>query len=285
LITLLFPDLEALYAVLTAYMDESATQHEEYPVIAVAGGIGTGLQWARLLEAWREVLASEDIDVFHTSKFETPGGRKGTVYENWPDPKLRDFNNALLSAIKTNKPELAFVACIPISEFAKVVSPFSSGRSLNERERYYVCAYLCLEQIAIWAGRLFGKSARITYYFETGGPHEGQMREAYDLIATSDYWSDLLRWWKKPTLAPKDSQPGLQIADKFVYEGAKHASHYLHSDPPEKYALTLPDGKHVWQTSYPTVELIESGLDVHTRLYEAKDIEKLFTEWRERDYS
>ncbi len=283
LLALLFPDPEARCAMLTAYMDESATPDDEHPMIAVGGGVGTGLQWERLLRAWRSVLDPEGIEIFHTSEYESPGGREGSIYKTWPDQKLRDFGNALIRAIQDNKPEMAFVACVPVFEFNQVRYPDGTSRHLRLDDRYFLCAYLCLEQISLWAGNLFGPSSRITYFFETDGPHERQMRDAYKVIAQSDSWSRRLKFWREPTLSPKDGQPGLQIADKFVYEGAKHASHFLVGNPPPQHTLTLPDGTKVWRTRYPTEQLVLSGLDVHTRMYTAQDIEKVFAEWKQID--
>lgn len=267
---------------LTAYMDESATSSdEEPPVIAVGGGVGTGLQWSNLLKAWRSVLEPEGVEIFHTTEYESPKGRANSIYKDWSDKRLRDFGNALIRAIQDNKPELAFAACVPVFEFDQVRYPDGSPRHLGLDDRYFLCAYLCLEQISIWAGNLFGPNSRITYFFETGGPHESQMRNAYKVIAESDSWSQRLKFSREPTLAPKDSQPGLQIADKFVYEGVKHGSHFLVGNPEPQHAITLPDGTKIWRTRYPTEQVVLSGLDVHYRMYSAQDIEKVFAEWKQ----
>jgi hypothetical protein len=96
LIELLFPEEAELYSMLVAYLDESTSFGEKVPVAAVGGIVGTGKQCAQLTKAWRKVLDAEDVEIFHTSEFETPEGRIGTVYENWDKSKREDFHNSLI---------------------------------------------------------------------------------------------------------------------------------------------------------------------------------------------
>jgi hypothetical protein len=273
LLVLLFPDLEAPYAVLTVYADESKSG-EKIPVVAVGGALGTGKEWANLLHAWRVAMATEpSVEVFHTSEFETPEGRIGTVYENWSDQRLKDFQNAMLKAKKENVLSMATAATVSVAEFDRVVS--------QERQRrfgdiYFFCAFHLIHQVAVYAEKFFPQQ-RVTYYFEEGGPHQDRLRRSYATIADDDKAKNYFKLWTAPTFAPKDSQPGLQIADKLVYEAAKHASHFLDDNPPEQWAVTSREtGKKIWHDRYPVKELIQSDWDVHYRMYDEPDIEDFY---------
>ena len=276
LLEFLFPSPEALYAVLTVYADESRTA-EKIPVVGVGGGVGSGLQWKNLLKGWREALATEpDVQIFHTSEFETPEGRIGTVYENWDDPRLMAFQNAMLKAKKENHLGVAMAACVSVEDFNAVATPRRIKRCGDE---YFFCAYHLIHQVAVFAEQYFPRE-RVTYVFEEGGPHQDRVRKSYEWVAKANNPGlQYFKFWKAPTFAPKDSDPALQIADKLVYEAAKHASHFLDDDPDPKFAVTSRlTGEKVWNDRYPTRELVLSGWDVHSRMYDASDIEAWFQE-------
>ncbi len=77
------------------------------PASAVGAVVGTGLQWERFSDLWLAVLRHPNYDVrdkkgrrvFHASEFETPEGRRNTVYENWSKEKREKFHNNLLHVI------------------------------------------------------------------------------------------------------------------------------------------------------------------------------------------
>ena len=261
---------------LTAYIDESQTR-EKVPVVAVGGGVGTGKQWTRLLEAWRKALDTEPrVKIFHTCEFETPEGRLGTVYEKWSKQRRERFHNALIGAIKDNQLEVSMAATLPISEFEKVKPAMRLTRG-KYGDAFYFCAFMLIEQIAIYSRRTFGGDHRVTYYFEQGGPHQSRLERAYAEITNDDRVKKRYRMWLAPTFAPKDSQPGLQVADKLLYEAAKHASHFFDDDPPERFSGFHPEEKRkMWHDRYPTKEMILSGLDVHARWYDAKELAEFY---------
>jgi hypothetical protein len=273
------PEDSEVYAVLQAYVDESRT-NEKVPVIAVGGGVGTGLQWTNLGKAWQKALKTEpSVDIFHTCEFETPPGRRGTVYENWPQPRLNSFQNAIIGAIKEGHLEVSMVASIPVSEFDRVkpARRLTAKKEGKYGDAYFFCAFMLIEQIAIWAGKTYGRDQRVTYYFEQGGPHQSTLERAYAAIADDEQVKKYYKFWLTPTFGPKDSHPMLQVADKLVYEAAKHASHYFDDDPPEKHSAFRSDERRmIWHDRYPTRELILSGLDVHARWYDAQELARFY---------
>ena len=139
---------------LMVFADESKTA-EKHPVIAVGGGVGTGLQWTKLSKAWREAKKNEpDVDVFHSVEFETPEGRLGTVYENWDTLRLNRFNAVLIDAICANKVEKSFVFTIRPEDFDQVKASRKKRYPRNVNP-YTACAYMLIEQTALWADDYF----------------------------------------------------------------------------------------------------------------------------------
>lgn len=265
---------------LQAYVDESRT-NEKVPVIAVGGGVGTGLQWTNLRKAWRKALNTEpSVSIFHCREFETPPSRKGTVYEDWSRSRLNRFHDALIDAIKEGNLEVGMAATIPVTEFDRVrpARRLTAKTEGNYGDAYFFCAFMLIEQVAIWAGKMYGRDHRVNYHFEEGGPHQSRLKQAYDAIRDDQEWlKRRYRLGLAPTFAPKDSDPMLQVADKLVYEAAKHASHYFDDDPPEgNSAYRREERRRVWHDRYPTRELILGGLDVHTRWYDAQELANFY---------
>jgi len=92
-----FPNEKDVYPMLVAYCDESETPHDIVPVVAVGGLLMSGkdsrhlaTQWDRFLE-FHQIKDKKGNRVFHTSEFESPGGRKGTVYEKMPNEHWDGF--------------------------------------------------------------------------------------------------------------------------------------------------------------------------------------------------
>lgn len=264
---------------LQAYIDESRTD-EKVPVIAVGGGVGTGLQWTNLGKAWRTALNTEpSVGIFHTCEFETPPGRIGTVYEDWPEPRLKRFHKALIDAIKEGGLGVSAAASIPVSEFDRVkpVRRLTAKKEGKHGDAYFFCAFMLIEQIAKWAGETYGKDHGVTYYFEQGGPHQSKLERAYAAIADDEAVKKHFKFWLTPTFAPKDSHPMLQVADKLVYESAKHASHYFDDDPPEKHSAYRPEERRrMWNDRHPAREMILGGLDLHARWYDAQELARFY---------
>ncbi len=263
---------------LIAFADESQT-NEKVPIIAVGGGLGTGLQWCKLSKAWQQALKTEpDVENFHAKDFESPEGRIGKVYENWELTRRNSFNQKLTDAITHNQIAVCTVATVKPSDFNEVIAARKKKlpKALNA---FYFCAYKFIEQNMWWANQYFPNQG-IIYYFEQGGLHQKGIEMSYNHIKNNEEMKQLFKFAKSPVFAPKDVHLELQIADKLVYEAAKHSSHHFDNAPDAKYSMISPvTGENIWKTRYSPNQWVRGGLEMNVRLYRKHEIEETFDEW------
>lgn len=274
-----------------AYFDESHHPREAMPASAVSAVVGTGLQWERFSELWLAVLEHPDNNVtdkrgrrvFHTSEFETPEGRKGTVYENWSKEKREKFQNGLLHVIAFSGIK-CFAASVVASEYDEVASKraavvFKDETVEAERfrlfgNRYFFCAYWAMTMAALEA-RYYPQSTRVAYCFESGGDKYKQPIELLYKIALDDAEQDGFRFYSAPHFGPKDSAIPLQVADKIAYECAKETSHIADLNPPAQHS-EMRDGRVQWRQRYPPRYLYSLGTDIELRYWRKEHLESFF---------
>ena len=276
-----------------AYFDESHQHREVMPASAVGAVVGTGLQWERFSDLWLAVLRHPDYDVrdkkgrrvFHTSEFETPEGRRNTVYENWSKKKREKFHNNLLHVIAFSQIR-CFGASVIATEYDEVASKpaivvlkdetVQSERFRLFGNRYFFCAYWAMELAASEAKRYYPKDTRVSYYFESGGDNYRQPIDLLYKIALSDMDQDeYFRFYSAPHFGPKDSAIPLQAADKIAYECAKETSHIADVNPPEQHS-EMRDGRVQWKQRYAPIYLNTLGADIHLRYWRKEHLESFF---------
>jgi len=286
----LYPKDEAVYS-MYAYFDESEASAEVWPAAAISSLTGTVLQWKNFDRAWLSVLTDPQYDVtdkkgrrvFHTAEFESPEGRRGTVYENWPEPKRKSFNAALLDALAQSGVQ-ANAATVIVSEYKEV-----SQRLIDEKmaidaetgegfkvfeDKYGFCAFQAMYFVGLEAMRYYPKE-EIFYFFESGSTHTKFVNALYDIFSKHET-GQFFRFASKPQFVSKDFAVALQAADLIAYEAAKHNSHYRDPNPPEKHSITTEDGKAKWKTRYALLHLNERGLDVRVQHWRKGDLESFF---------
>ena len=286
----LFPRGDWLYMLLS-YADESTQDHEAIPTSAVSALTATGKNWVGFSSAWFRTLEEFDVldkkgrRLFHTNEFETPEGRRGSVYENWDVDKRNRFNRALCDAIAHNGIQVSAASVIvaDYEEVASKIEDFSmpNGRSASFSrsqafgDRYVFCAFQAMTLAAEEAKAFYPKSTEIAYHFESGGGYQHQIEFVYDIAKR--YEGNYFQFFEKPNFVDKGFAVALQAADKMAYEAAKHVSHMQNPAPPEKHS-EIKDGKRVWKTRFPLEHLVLNGVDVHIRWWRKDDIEAFFTE-------
>jgi hypothetical protein len=176
-------DESDLYVMLVqAYFDESHQHSEAMPASAVSAVVGTGLQWTQFTQLWLGVLRHYDVTdtkgrhVFHTSEFESPEGRIGTVYEHWSKEKCDSFHRDLLHAIRFSGIR-CFAAAVLAAEYEQVASKRSvvvlpdqtleSDRATLFGNKFFFCAYWAMTYAADEAKLYYPKGTRVAYYFES----------------------------------------------------------------------------------------------------------------------
>jgi hypothetical protein len=259
----------------------------------VSAVVATGLQWERFSELWLAVLKHPDYNVtdikgrrvFHTVEFETPEGRRGTVYENWSKEKREKFHNDLLHVIALSQIK-CFGASVIASEYDEVASKpaivvlkhetLQSERFRLFGNRYFFCAYWSMQLAVSEAQRYYPKNARVSYHFEAGGNNYKQPIDLlYDMALKDATQDEYFRFYSAPHFGPKDSAIPLQAADKIAYECAKETSHIADLNPPEQHS-EVREGRRQWRQRYAPIYLNALGVDIHLRYWRKEHLEDFF---------
>lgn len=283
-----------------AYFDESHQHSEAMPASAVSAVVGSGLQWAQFTELWLGVLQHYGVTdkkgrhVFHTSEFESPEGRIGTVYEHWSKEKRESFQRDLLHAIRFSGIR-CFAAAVIADEYKEVASKrsvvvlpdetFESDRASLFGNKYFFCAYWAMTYAADEAKLYYPKSTRVAYYFESCSGSD-KYKQPIDLLydmAVKDTASqdEYFRFYCTPHFGPKDSAVPLQAADKIAYECAKEVSHICDLNPPERYS-EVREGRVQWKQRFAALYLNALGAEIHLRYWRKEHLELFFQMGEER---
>lgn len=211
-------------AAIFAYFDESASEPDTFPAVAVGGFVATGLQWVKFSKEWNAVLDSEGVDVFHATALETEQGRRGTVYEKWPKAKREQFQADLLSVIRRNLYREVGVG-ISQNVFDCVMTP---ERVKRHGDIYRVAALMAMLNVINYSINHFGVASSVT--IERGGNYYGVLNDVYDWLSERRGYAEHMvntAFSKQP----KSRQfPQLQAADYLVFNLAKEVSHLFDFD-------------------------------------------------------
>lgn len=293
LLDALFSNDEGLYVMLQSFHDESEQHAEDFPAASISAVVATGKVWQQFSLAWMAVLEHPDFDVrdkkgrrvFHTVEFESPEGRKGTVYENWSDSKLKAFNNALLETIAFHQLHV-YAATVLVDEYEAVASKrlpvladdnetiVNAKRSSLLGDKFAFCAYWAMGFAAGEARRYYPKQTEVAYYFEAGSTYDHHVYSLYDVAIAKS--AGFFRFFSKPNFSPKDFAVPLQAADKMAYEASKEVSHQRHPNPPIKY-MEMVNSKARWKQRYALIHLVTHGIDVWIQHWRKGDIEAFFS--------
>jgi hypothetical protein len=274
-----------------AFFDESEASAETWPAAAISSLTGTALQWKNFDRAWLWILEDPQYDVsdkkgrrvFHTVEFESPEGRIGTVYENWPKEKRESFNSALLDALAHSGVQ-ANAATVIVSEYQEVAQRLINEKlALDEgtgkgfkvfEDKFGFCAFWAMFFVGLEAQRYYPKGTEAFYFFEAGSTYQSFVNVLYDTLIKSNQ-AEYFRFASKPNFVAKDFAIGLQAADLIAYEAAKHNSHHRDPNPPAQHATDV-EGKSIWKTRYPLLHLYTHGLDVRIQHWRKGDLESFF---------
>ncbi|MGB2752441.1 MAG: hypothetical protein WBC19_10330 [Pyrinomonadaceae bacterium] len=264
-----------------AFADESEVVTQSVPMVGVGGAIASGKQWERIAKVWRKVLKTEpDVKVFHANEFATPEGRERSVYKDWSLDRCKDFGGKLINTLCKNHVELVSVATVKPSDYAEVVAswPRPIPPIFNA---HYFCATWLLIQHKLWLDKFF-PDQKITYYFESGGPHQTGMQTAYRDALNKRGVDEFFHFTREPAFVPKDTYLELQVADNLVYEATKRSSHYLDPDPPEKHSVPHPEieNARLWNVRYAADKWQESGMQIDVQWYNKRGIRDSFEMWK-----
>ena len=192
---------------LTAYFDESGTEQRS-PYYVVAGYVGKDEQWARFSDEWRGVLSRYGIDFFHMTDFENRQKQFRSL--------KKDERQCMLNSLTT------FMRLRTLAAFPGVVlkSDYDEAIPAAHREEigrpYHICASICMKSLGQWAEK-HGHQEPITYVFEKGAEHSGDVLEAHTKALKDPKMRSKFRLGELRFADKREAIP-LQAADILAYE-------------------------------------------------------------------
>jgi len=213
----LFKRPRDLMAMLTVYCDDSGNSR----VAAVAGYLGTALQWKRFCPEWKRALDKENIQVMHRTNLETWHG-EFTEDKGWNPTRRTAFVKRLHPIIK-HRTYTGVGTSVLLADFETTMPDWVKTLFGGP---YGWCAHECIVAMRVWSDR-HRQSDPIEWVFEQGtrGTHEiGLMFEG---LCENPAWRQQYRL--KPngwSFKPKSLRP-LQSADRVAYELYKHTENRI----------------------------------------------------------
>lgn len=203
--------------IITAYLDESGT-HAAAPVTVVGAVMGNPRQWERFERQFDVIRRDFGFRVFHTKKFK----RRAGDFKGWRPEKCLALGLALADLTDD-----AFMAGATMTvDNRDYDAQFRAGklpRKLRLPTKYGLCVGECVFHFALEAAKkgLRGRLPVLNFVCETGAENAGDGKRVFDEIKETLAGShlDVLG---AMSFAPKDSCPGLMMADFVAHSQYAH---------------------------------------------------------------
>jgi len=213
----LFKKRGDLFAMLTAYLDDSGT-HASSSVVAVAGYVSTTLAWQSFVPEWRRLLRKEKISVMRMADLQNLQGQF-SVKRGWTIDRREKLVESAAKIIG-HRTRTAVGHAVIRADWEKAV-PEDLKKIFGGP--YGWCASECVALISKWKKRNDIKGG-LDFVFEAGTNGQGQIQEILmeiikDPELNKHYGLHAYSFHDK-TLLP------LQAADMLAYEVYKEAENY-----------------------------------------------------------
>lgn len=254
-------------AAIFAYFDESESELETHPAVAVGGFISTGLHWVKFAREWNAVLDLEGVDVFHATDLETEEGRRGTVYEGWPKAKREKFQSDLLAVIRGNLYRDLGVG-ITRSVFDQVMT---ADRVKRHGDIYKVAALMAMFDVIDYSINHFKVAPSFTV--EKGGTYYNVIKDVYDWLGRRRGYAEHM---VNTTFSEQPKSrlfPHLQAADYLVFNFAKTVSHLRDSDLNPATVPRIYRGQEIRRIRHPLSEMFDIFGNFHISRIDAAKLE------------
>lgn len=130
---------EALFMVLTAYLDESGTHGRESPTVIVAGFIADSSQWAEYERRMAEHFQHYDVDVYHAKKLRQTKG----PFRGWKIDKKEQFHTQMHEIVDQT---LAYglSSVLKSEDYRSLYLNADLPRKTRRDSQYALCFRLCM---------------------------------------------------------------------------------------------------------------------------------------------
>lgn len=220
------PISEKVFAMLTAYVDDSGT-HEKSPNCVIGGYWGGAKEWSQFEAQWKRVLASEGIEEFHANEFWPRfNGQRIGPYKGWSDERHRSFIDRLLTIIESRK-VYPFVSGVLNGEWQNRLPVFkrvfSAMENRNIPEDDLKSVFLPI-QIAFSQPARYCKDGKRMHFVFDDAPRSAHIAKIYATLKQEAKESDdFYRFrWGDLTFADSKQAIPLQAADLLVYEAHRY---------------------------------------------------------------
>jgi hypothetical protein len=187
-----------LFAMFTAYFDESGNANDKNGTLTVAGGVSTIQKWLRLEAQWKDILKHHGVTVFHMQECAAGTGE----YEGWGSDRRRKLVSDLSECIARNVKH-TFSVTVLLEGWDRINEEFRLVA--NHGQPYAFCGRFVALCARSWMKRK-GYTTPIRYVFEDGAKGKGQL---VDLMSRHD--------GATPDFMAK-SAPALQTADLIAWK-------------------------------------------------------------------
>ena len=222
-VSLFAPVNKSLWAMITAYFDESGT-HGSSKVFVVAGLVAPAKKWLDLDRAWTNVLESEGIPEFHM--VDCAHGVK--LFKGWEKKRREKIVERLVNICKRHVCWRVWTAVL-MDDYRRTIKGDES-----EELVYGFCASACIDRLTLFAiGK--GDDCSVKCDFERGGKGSGRLFSAFDDQL------DLMHSRIDELAVSRRRHPAIQAADLHAYEIHKYFTEQVNRTgrPPRKSFLAL----------------------------------------------
>jgi Protein of unknown function (DUF3800) len=240
---------------LQAYVDESGT-HDGSRHYIVAGYVGAAGEWEKFDVEWAGVLDDYGLKDFHMVEFKSRFLRSKSKYRHIDKPDGDRLLDRLTDVI-SRRVLTGVAGVLPMDAYNQVVK----GRYEKYLGRpYTLCTNIMLMAVGRWAQEVDYTAkyqAPITFFFERGAQHKGELEKALREAADLPEFKE--KGWLGPqTFLPKGGGRGLEAADLLA--------HAVHSEQRGQIEGALPQTilSGIEKTPLKMFEIDERGLLIAT---------------------
>lgn len=220
--TLFGPSKQGLWAMLSAYFDESGT-HPGSPICVVAGLVASPKQWARFTPAWLKILDDFGLPEFHMkhcAHFQGPFAKWDKATRSERRDKLFE---RLMPLIRRTVSYRVWTAIV-MGEYRSMYP-----HDTEEENPYRIAAMGCASRLRWLAMQRGQNDLMIPYVFEHGGKGSAAIFRAFERLMNEGQ-EDFYRM-SALTVANRQKFPPLQAADLHAYEVHKYFADQMAGTP------------------------------------------------------
>ena len=204
-------------AMLIAYMDESGTHDAEgkqpgAQVAAVAGYVASYKQWVKFQRAWKGVLKTFHVNVYHAKDC----AHRVREFKGWSDDKRKNFHIALTEVINTSGLR-GLGGLVPLEAYNRVLPDWAKA---EVKHPYYFCFAVMMRTLRQFR-HIFSLREPTEFVFDRKKGYQGILIDMFEKLRSES--PNHRGYLGEINFRSKDNLSPLQAADHLVYEVRRYA--------------------------------------------------------------